>query len=70
MNPYLSAILTIAGLVLLFVLWIFYENRKIKNNTLERIRRNWESPPKDSMKQETWSRFPIIFAEKKKRVLL
>ena len=41
MNPYLSAILTIAGLVLLFVLWIFYENRKSKNNTLERIRRNW-----------------------------
>ena len=69
MNPYLSAILTIAGLVLLFVLWIFYENRKIKNNTLERIRRNW-GKPKDSMKQETWSRFPIIFEEKKKRVLL
>ena len=46
MNPYLSAILTIAGLVLLFVLWIFYENRKIKNNTLERIRRNWGKPSK------------------------
>ena len=46
MNPYLSAILTIAGLVLLFVLWILYEKRKIKNNTLERIRRNWGKPSK------------------------
>ena len=44
MNPYLSAILTIAGIVLLFVLWILYENRKIKKRTLEKIRRNWGKP--------------------------
>lgn len=71
MNPYLSAILTIAGLVLLFVLWIFYENRKIKNNTLERIRRNWGKPSKRQYEAgEPGADFPLIFAEKKKRVLL
>ena len=44
MNPNLSVILTIAGVVLLFVLWIFYENYKMKKRFLERIRKSWGEP--------------------------
>ena len=41
MNPNLSVILTIAGVVLLFVLWIFYENHKMKKRFLERLGRTF-----------------------------
>ena len=66
MNPYLSAILTIAGLVLLFVLWIFYENRKIKNNTLERIRRNWGKPSKRQYEAGDLEQISHYFRRKEK----
>ena len=46
MNPNLSVILTIAGCVLLFVLWILYENHKMKKRLLERIRKSWGEPSK------------------------
>ena len=68
MNPYLSAILTIAGLVLLFVLWIFYENRKIKNNTLERIRRNWGKPSKRQYEAGDLEQISHYFRRKEKDV--
>ena len=66
MNPYLSAILTIAGLVLLFVLWIFYENRKIRNNTLERIRRNWGKPSKRQYEAGDLEQISHYFRRKEK----
>ena len=44
MNPYLSVILTIAGVVLLFVLWILYENYKNKKRVLEKIRSRYGKP--------------------------
>ena len=66
MNPYLSAILTIAGLVLLFVLWILYENRKIKNNTLERIRRNWGKPSKRQYEAGDLEQISHYFRRKEK----
>ena len=66
MNPYLSAILTIAGLVLLFVLWIFYVNRKIKNNTLERIRRNWGKPSKRQYEAGDLEQISHYFRRKEK----
>ena len=66
MNPYLSAILTIAGLVLLFVLWIFYENRKSKNNTLERIRRNWGKPSKRQYEAGDLEQISHYFRRKEK----
>ena len=44
MDPNLSVILTIAGAVLLFVLWILYENRKNKRIFLQRIRRIYGKP--------------------------
>lgn len=66
MNPYLSAILTIAGLVLLFVLWIFYENRKIKNNTMERIRRNWGKPSKRQYEAGDLEQISHYFRRKEK----
>ena len=44
MDPNLSVILTIAGVVLLFVLWILYENRKNKRIFLQRIRRIYGKP--------------------------
>ena len=66
MNPYLSAILTIADLVLLFVLWIFYENRKIKNNTLERIRRNWGKPSKRQYEAGDLEQISHYFRRKEK----
>ena len=43
MNPYLSVILTIAGVVLLFVLWIFYENYKNEKRVLEKSAAGMES---------------------------
>lgn len=44
MNPYVSVILTIAVCLLLFVLWIIYENYKNKKRILTKIRRNWGKP--------------------------
>lgn len=44
MNPYVSVILTIAVCLLLFVLWIIYENYKNKKRILTKIRKNWGKP--------------------------
>lgn len=68
MNPYVSVILTIAVCLLLFVLWIIYENYKNKKRILTKIRRNWGSRIPDNMSLVTLSRFPIILDEEKKKV--
>ena len=44
MNPYMTTILIAAGLVLLFIVWIFYEERKRKKTILRNIRRNYGAP--------------------------
>ena len=44
MNPYMTTILIAAGLVLLFIIWIFYEERKRKKTILRNIRPNYGAP--------------------------
>lgn len=44
MNPYIIAILVAAGLVLQFIIWIIYEERKRKRILLKKIRRTYGKP--------------------------
>lgn len=69
MNPYVSVILTIAVCLLLFVLWIIYENYKNKKRILTKIRKNWGSRIPGNMSLAILSRFPIILDEEKKKAL-
>lgn len=45
MHPYIAAVLTAAGVILLFLLWIVYGNRKRRRMLLKKIQRIYGQPP-------------------------
>lgn len=69
MNPYVSVILTIAVCLLLFVLWIIYENYKNKSCILTKFEKTGGSRIPGNMSLAILSRFPIILDEEKKKAL-
>lgn len=44
MNPYITVIMVTAGLILLFIIWIVYEERKRRKRLLKKIRRTYGKP--------------------------
>lgn len=44
MNPYITVIMVTAGLILQFIIWIVYEERKRRKRLLKKIRRTYGKP--------------------------